>query len=126
MTSLWNPSQTKIGHYRSSDILQQPTAISSSFYVEGISKKKCYDLHASILSYWKLQDHLCAGGELVLYSPRIVVPVAFGHRTLACLHNSHHEIEATHGRARLSSGLASILQERFKFLYHSIGIRLVS
>ncbi|XP_045122967.1 uncharacterized protein LOC123511049 [Portunus trituberculatus] len=59
-----------------------------------------YELHSSLLPYWKLRDHLYADGELVLYGQRIVVPVALRRRTLACLHDSHRGVEATRHRAR--------------------------
>lgn len=59
-----------------------------------------YELHSSLLPYWKLRDHLCADGELVLYGQRIVVPAALRRRTLARLHDSHRGVEATRRRAR--------------------------
>ncbi|XP_045120347.1 uncharacterized protein LOC123509838 [Portunus trituberculatus] len=59
-----------------------------------------YELHSSLLPYWKLRDHLYADGELVLYGQRIVVPVALRRRTLARLHDSHRGVEATRRRAR--------------------------
>lgn len=59
-----------------------------------------YDLHRSVLPYWKLRDSLYADGELVLYGQRIVVPMAFRRRTLARLHDSHRGVEATKRRAR--------------------------
>lgn len=59
-----------------------------------------YDLHASLLPYWKLRDALSADGDLVLYGSRIVVPAALRRRTLARLHDSHKGVEATKRRAR--------------------------
>ena len=59
-----------------------------------------YDLHKSVLPYWKLRDNLYSDGELVLYGQRIVVPTAFRRRTLARLHDSHRGAEATKRRAR--------------------------
>lgn len=59
-----------------------------------------YELHSSLLPYWKLRDHLCADGELVLYGQRIVVPAALRRRTLARLHDSHRGVEATRRRAK--------------------------
>ena len=59
-----------------------------------------YDMHNSVLPYWKLRDSLSADGELVLYGQRIVVPTALRRRTLARLHDSHKGVEATKRRAR--------------------------
>ena len=59
-----------------------------------------YELHNSLLLYWKLRDHLYADGELVLYGKRIVVPAVLRRRTLARLHDSHRGVEATRSWAR--------------------------
>ena len=59
-----------------------------------------YDLHNSLLPYWKLRDNLYADGELVLYGARVVVPAALRRRTLTHLHDSHRGVEATKRRAK--------------------------
>ncbi|XP_068245429.1 uncharacterized protein [Palaemon carinicauda] len=51
--------------------------------------RKRYDLHNSLLSYWKLQGELYADGDLVLYGARVVVPADLCHRTLSHLHDNH-------------------------------------
>ncbi|KAK7081448.1 hypothetical protein SK128_018582, partial [Halocaridina rubra] len=43
-----------------------------------------FDLHSSILPYWKIRDYLYTNWELVLYGQRIVIPAAF-HRSIAYL-----------------------------------------
>ena len=35
-----------------------------------------YDLHNSLLDFWKIRDELYCDGDLVLCGPRIVVPAA--------------------------------------------------
>lgn len=76
-----------------------------------------YELHSSLLPYWKIRDQLYADGELVLYGQRIVVPAALRRRTLARLHDSHRGVEATRRRARqtvfwpgINSDIASTVQ----------------
>ncbi|XP_068232095.1 uncharacterized protein [Palaemon carinicauda] len=59
-----------------------------------------YDLHASLLPYWKLREALSTDGTLVLYGARIIVPAALRRHTLARLHDSHRGVEATKRRAR--------------------------
>lgn len=59
-----------------------------------------YDLHNSVLPYWKFRDSLYADGELVLYGQRIVIPATLRRRTLARLHDSHRGVEATKRRAK--------------------------
>ena len=59
-----------------------------------------YDLHNSLLPYWKLRDLLSSDGNLVLYGARVVVPAALRRRTLTRLHDSHRGIEATKRRAK--------------------------
>nr|XP_027214367.1 uncharacterized protein LOC113807327 [Penaeus vannamei] len=59
-----------------------------------------YDLHKSLLPYWKIRDSLSADGELVLYGQRIIIPTAYRRRTLTQLHASHRGVEATKRRAR--------------------------
>ncbi|XP_068210325.1 uncharacterized protein [Palaemon carinicauda] len=44
-----------------------------------------YDLHNSLLPYWKLRTNLYADGDLVLYGARAVVPAALHRRTLSHL-----------------------------------------
>ncbi|XP_064105993.1 uncharacterized protein LOC135215363 [Macrobrachium nipponense] len=61
-----------------------------------------YDLHNSLLPYWKLREDLYADGDLVLYGARVVVPAALRRRTLPHLQNSHRGVEATKRRARQS------------------------
>ncbi|XP_064091594.1 uncharacterized protein K02A2.6-like [Macrobrachium nipponense] len=61
-----------------------------------------YDLHNSLLPYWKLREDLYADGDLVLYGARVVVPAALRRRTLSHLHDSHRGVEATKCRARQS------------------------
>ncbi|XP_064077772.1 uncharacterized protein LOC135195486 [Macrobrachium nipponense] len=61
-----------------------------------------YDLHNSLLPYWKLREDLYADGDLVLYGARVVVPAALRRRTLSHLHDSHRGVEATKRRARQS------------------------
>lgn len=58
-----------------------------------------YDLHNSLLPYWKIRDELYADGDLVLYGVRVVVPAALRRRTLTRLHDSHRGTEATKRRA---------------------------
>lgn len=43
-----------------------------------------YSLHDALLPYWKFHDSLYAYGDLVLYSQRIVIPIAHRRHTLAC------------------------------------------
>ena len=59
-----------------------------------------YNLHTSLLPYWKLRDALSTDGNLVLYGARILVPAALRRHTLARLHDSHRGVEATKRRAR--------------------------
>nr|XP_027211599.1 uncharacterized protein LOC113804887 [Penaeus vannamei] len=59
-----------------------------------------YDLHKSLLPYWKIRDSLSADGELVLYGQRIVIPTVYRRCTLIQLHASHRGIEAMKRRAR--------------------------
>ncbi|XP_063589603.1 uncharacterized protein K02A2.6-like [Penaeus indicus] len=59
-----------------------------------------YDLHNSLIPYWKLRDSLSADGELVLYGQRIVIPTDHRRHTFARLHDSHRGVEATKRRAR--------------------------
>ena len=59
-----------------------------------------YELHSSLLLYWKLRDHLYTDGELALYGQKIVVSAAFCRRTLARLHDIHRGVEATRRRAK--------------------------
>lgn len=59
-----------------------------------------YDLHASLLPYWKLREALSTDGNLVLYGARILVPAALRRHTLSRLHDSHRGVEATKRRAR--------------------------
>lgn len=59
-----------------------------------------YNLHNSLLPYWKLRDDLSTDNGLVLYGARVVVPQALRRRTLARLHDSHRGAEATKRRAR--------------------------
>ena len=54
-----------------------------------------YDLHTSLLPFWKLREDLSADGDLVLYGARIVVPAALPRRTLAFLYYSHRGMGAT-------------------------------
>ncbi|XP_068207900.1 uncharacterized protein [Palaemon carinicauda] len=61
-----------------------------------------YDLHNSLLPYWKLRADLYADGDLVLYGARVVVPAALPRHTLSHLHDSHRGVEATKRRARQS------------------------
>ena len=42
-----------------------------------------YDLHSSLLPFWKLRDNLSVDDDLVLYGARIVVPAGLRRRTLA-------------------------------------------
>ena len=60
----------------------------------------CYDLHSSLLPFWKLRDDLTADSSLVLHGARIVVPTALRRRTLARLHDSHRGVEATKRQSR--------------------------
>ena len=57
-------------------------------------------LHASVLPYWKIREHLSADGDLVLYGARVIIPTALRRQTLARLHDSHRGVEATKRRAR--------------------------
>ncbi|XP_064081491.1 uncharacterized protein K02A2.6-like [Macrobrachium nipponense] len=59
-----------------------------------------YDLHNSLLPYWKIRDELYADGDLVLFGARVIVPATLRHRTLSRLHDSHRGVEATKPRAR--------------------------
>ncbi|XP_050709713.1 uncharacterized protein LOC126994436 [Eriocheir sinensis] len=59
-----------------------------------------YDLHPSLLPYWKLRDELYCDGDLVLYGPRVVVPATLRRSVLARLHDSHRGAEATKRRAQ--------------------------
>ena len=59
-----------------------------------------YDLHSSLLPFWKLWDDLTADSSLILYGARVVVPITLRRRTLARLHDSHRGVEATERRAR--------------------------
>ena len=69
-------------------------------YVNSGFPSNRYDLHNSVLPYWKLRDSLYADGELVLYGQRIVIPATLRRTTLARLHDSHRGVEATKRRAR--------------------------
>ena len=59
-----------------------------------------YDLHNSLLPFWKLRDSLSVDEDLILYGARVVVPEALRRRTLARLHDCHRGVEATKRRAR--------------------------
>lgn len=59
-----------------------------------------YDLHSSLLPFWKIRDNLSIDGELVLYGARVIVPAALRRRTLSCLHDSHRGVESTKRRAK--------------------------
>lgn len=59
-----------------------------------------YDLHSTLLDYWKIRDELYCDGDLVLYGPRIVVPAASRKSVLRRLHDSHRGAEATKRRAQ--------------------------
>ena len=59
-----------------------------------------YDLHNSLLPFWKIRDELYCDGDLVLYGPRVVVPAALRKTVLQRLHDSHRGAEATKRRAR--------------------------
>lgn len=59
-----------------------------------------YDLHNTILDYWKIRDELYCDGDLVLYGPRVVVPAALRKSVLRRLHDSHRGAEATKRRAK--------------------------
>lgn len=59
-----------------------------------------YDLHNSLLDYWKIRDELYCDGDLVLYGPRVVVPAALRKSVLRRLHDSHRGAEATKRRAK--------------------------
>ncbi|XP_045133033.1 uncharacterized protein LOC123517147 [Portunus trituberculatus] len=59
-----------------------------------------YDLHTTLLDYWKIRDELYCDGDLVLYGPRIVVPVASRKLVLRRLHDSHCRAEDTKRRAQ--------------------------
>lgn len=58
-----------------------------------------YDLHNTLLDFWKICKELYCDGDLVLYGPRIVVPAASRKTVLQSLHASHCEAEATKSRA---------------------------
>lgn len=59
-----------------------------------------YDLHNSLLDYWKLREELYCDGDLVLYGPRVVVPAALRKSVLQRLHDGHRGAEATKRRAQ--------------------------
>ena len=59
-----------------------------------------YDLHNSLLDYWKIRGELYCDGDLVLYGPSIVVPAALRKSVLRRLHDSHRGAEATKRRAK--------------------------
>lgn len=59
-----------------------------------------YDLHNSLLDYWKLREELYSDGDLVLYGPRVIVPAALRRSVLQRLHDSHRGAEATKRRAQ--------------------------
>ena len=58
-----------------------------------------YDLHTTLLPFWKIRDNLSVDGDLVLYGARVVIPEALRRRTLARLHDSHRGTAATKRRA---------------------------
>ncbi|XP_068222240.1 uncharacterized protein [Palaemon carinicauda] len=58
-----------------------------------------YNLHNSVLPYWKLRADLYANSDLVLYRARVVVPAALRHHFLSHLHDSHRGVKATKCRA---------------------------
>lgn len=53
------------------------------------------DLAPELLPFWKICKQLYHDGELVIFGSYIIVPTAVHQDVLACLHDSHHGVEAT-------------------------------
>ena len=50
--------------------------------------RKCFDLQSTLLPYWKLREDLYCDCNLVLYGPRVVMPVTLRKTVLTRLHDT--------------------------------------